>query len=70
MSRDQFVWGLSNGVGVLAISGGLWLGLAAWGVGFTTLLIALAAQWVSIVLVGGICSALHRPDLIWSRCSG
>ena len=114
MSRDQFVWGLSNGVGVLAISGAFWLGLAAWGVGFTALLIALtpilvlggalmvgslrlrrkaagfsprsrreaprgspsrriiigfyavsAAQWVSILLVGGICTALHRPDMIW-----
>jgi hypothetical protein len=24
-----------------------------------------AAQWLSIVLIGGICSALHRSDLIW-----
>jgi hypothetical protein len=24
-----------------------------------------AAQWLSIVLVGAICSALDRPDLIW-----
>jgi hypothetical protein len=27
--------------------------------------VVTAAQWISIVLVGGICSALHRPDLIW-----
>ena len=114
MSRDQFVWGLSNGVAVLAISGAFWLGLAAWGIGLTALIVALApilvlggalmvgsvrlrrgatgfsprslrgapkgsltrriiigfyavsaAQWVSIVLVGGICTALKRTDLIW-----
>jgi hypothetical protein len=114
MSREQFAWGLSNGVNVLAISGVFWLSLAAWAIGFGALLVALppillvggllikgsvrlrrrfpgfsprslrgapkgsptrriiigfyavtAAQWMSIVLVGGICSALNRTDLIW-----
>jgi hypothetical protein len=114
MSREQYAWGLSNGVTVLTISGVFWLNLAAWTTGFAILLITLpiallvagiliranwrlrrrfpgfsprslreapkgsltrriivsfyvvtAAQWISIVLVGGICSALHRPDLIW-----
>ena len=49
MSRDQFVWGLSNGVAVLAISGAFWLGLAAWGIGLTALIIALAP----ILVLGG-----------------
>jgi hypothetical protein len=114
MSRDQFAWGLSNGITVLTISGVFWLGLGAWATGFGGLLAALplvllvgallvranvrlrrrfprfsprslrgapkgsltrriiigfyavtAAQWLSIVLVGGICSALNRTDLIW-----
>jgi len=114
MSREQYAWGLSNGVTVLTISGVFWLSIAAWTKGFGILLITLplallvggvliwanvrlrrrfpgfsprslreaprgsltrriivsfyavaAAQWISIVLVGGICSALHRPDLIW-----
>ncbi len=114
MSREQYAWGLTNGVVVLTISGVFWLSLAAWTTGFGVLLITLplallvggvliranvrlrrrfpgfaprslreapkgsltrriivsfyfvtAAQWISIVLVGGICSALHRQDLIW-----
>jgi hypothetical protein len=114
MSREQYAWGLSNGVAVLTISGVFWLSLAAWTTGFVILLITLplallvggvlirakvrlrrrfpgfsprslreapkgsltkriivsfyvvtAAQWISIVLVGGIGSALHRSDLIW-----
>jgi len=114
MSREQFAWGLSNGVNVLAISGVFWLSLAAWTTGFGALLVALppillvgglllrgsgrlrrrfpgfsprslrgapkgspsrriiigfyavsSAEWLSIVLVGGICSALNRTDLTW-----
>lgn len=114
MSREQYAWGLANGVVVLTISGVFWLSLAAWTTGFGVLLITLplallvggvliranlrlrrrfpgfsprslreapkgsltrriivsfyvvtAAQWISIVLVGGICSALQRQDLIW-----
>jgi hypothetical protein len=114
MSREQFAWGLSNGVNVLAISGVFWLSLAAWTIGFGALLVALppillvgglllrgsgrlrrrfprfsprslrgapkgspsrriiigfyavsSAEWLSIVLVGGICSALNRTDLTW-----
>jgi hypothetical protein len=114
MSREQFAWGLSNGILVLTISGAFWLGLGAAATGFSALLIALppilfaggflirgsvrlrrrfpgfsprslrkapngsptrriiigfyavtAAQWLSIVLVGGTCSALNRTDLIW-----
>jgi hypothetical protein len=114
MSREQYAWGLSNGVTVLTIAGVFWLSLAAWTTGIGILVITLplallvagiliranrrlrrrfpgfsprslreapkgsltrriivgfyvvtAAQWISIVLVGAICSALHRPDLIW-----
>jgi hypothetical protein len=113
VSRDQFAWGLSNGIAVLAISGVFWLILAAWATSWAALWIAVlpiliaggtlirgsvrlrrrsqfsprslraapkgsptrriiigfyavtTAQWLSIVLVGGICSALHRTDLIW-----
>jgi hypothetical protein len=114
MSRDQFAWGLSNGITVLAMSGVFWLSLGAWTTGLGSLLVALppillvggilvrgsvrlrrrfprfsprslrgapkgsltrriivgfyivtTAQWLSIVLVGGICSALNRTDLIW-----
>src|ERR1700674_5816543 len=114
MSRDQFAWGLSNGITVLTISGVFWLCLGAWAIGFGVLFVALppillaggilvwanvrlrrrfpkfsprslrgaakgsqtrkiilgfyavtSAEWLSIVLVGGICSALNRIDLIW-----
>jgi uncharacterized membrane protein len=114
LSRDQFMWGLSNGVIVLAVSGGFWIGLAAWTLGTSALLIATgpilllagfliwrgvqlrrqaagfsraslrraekgsatrrinigfqavtATQTLGIVLVGVICSTIHRPDLIW-----
>lgn len=114
MSREQYAWGLSNGVTVLTISGVFWFSLAAWTIGIGMLLVTVplallvggvliranvrvrrrfprfsprslreapkgsltrriivnfyvvtAAQWISIVSVGGICSALHRPDLIW-----
>ena len=114
MSRDQFAWGLSNGITVLTISGVFWLCLGAWAIGFGVLFVALppillaggilvwanvrlrrrfpkfsprslrgaakgsqtrkiilgfyavtSAEWLSIVLVGGICSALNRTDLIW-----
>ena len=30
MSYGQFIWGLSNGVMALAISGAFWFGMAAW----------------------------------------
>ncbi|HEY8813715.1 MAG TPA: hypothetical protein VIP57_01230 [Candidatus Dormibacteraeota bacterium] len=114
VSRDQFAWGLSNGITVLTISGVFWLSLGAWTTSFGGLFVALppillvggiliwanvglrrrfpkfsprnlrgapkgsqtrkiilgfyavtAAQWLSIVMVGGICTALNRSDLIW-----
>jgi hypothetical protein len=108
------LWGLSNGVIVLSVSAAFWVGLAAWTVGASFLLIATApillfcgflilrgirlrrqapgfsrsslrgapkgssirrisigfqvvtaTQTLGIVLVGFICSNLHRSDLIW-----
>jgi hypothetical protein len=46
MSYGQFMWGLSNGVLVLAMAGAFWLGLAAFNGGFRVgpaILIALGA---------------------------
>jgi hypothetical protein len=37
MSYRQFIWGLSNGVMALAISGVFWFGMAAWSTGLVTL---------------------------------
>jgi hypothetical protein len=115
IGREQFAWGLSNGITVLTISGVFWLSLGAWATkGLGGVLVALpgillvggilvwanfrlrrrypkfsprslrgapkgsqtrkiilgfysvtGGQWLSIVLVGGACSALNRPDLIW-----
>jgi hypothetical protein len=46
MSYGQFMWGLSNGVLVLAMAGAFWLGLAAFNGGFragSAILIAVGA---------------------------
>ena len=50
MSREQFFWGLSNGVVVLSVAAAFWLGLAAWTLGPSVLLIAAAP----ILLLSGI----------------
>jgi hypothetical protein len=50
LSREQFMWGLSNGVTVLSASATFWLGLAAWTLGPSVLLIAAAP----ILLLGGL----------------
>jgi hypothetical protein len=50
LSREQFMWGLSNGVVVLSISAAFWIGLAAWTLGAAVFLIAL----VPILLLGGL----------------
>lgn len=56
MSRDQFIWGLSNGTTFLAAAGAFWLGLAASGFGTGVLLVSLAP-----ILIG---SGLL---VVWSR---
>jgi hypothetical protein len=48
LSREQFMWGLSNGVAVLSISAAFWIGLAAWTLGPSVLLVAAAP----LVLLG------------------
>jgi hypothetical protein len=50
LSREQFIWGLSNGVIVLSVSAAFWLGLAAWTLGPSVVLIAAAP----ILLLGGL----------------
>ena len=44
------MWGLSNGVTVLSVSAAFWLGLAAWTLGASVLLIAAAP----ILLLSGL----------------
>ncbi len=41
------MWGISNGVIVLSIAGGFWLGLAAWTVGRPVFVVAV----VTILLI-------------------
>jgi hypothetical protein len=56
MSREQYAWGLSNGVTVLTISGVFWLSLAAWTIGFGILLITVPlALLVAGILIGPMC---------------
>ena len=50
LSRDQFMWGISNGVIVLSIAGGFWLGLAAWTVGRPVFVVAVG----TILLISGL----------------
>jgi hypothetical protein len=33
LSREQFIWGVSIGVNVLAVAAAFWIGLAAWVLG-------------------------------------
>jgi hypothetical protein len=42
VSREQFMWGLSNGVAILSVSAAFWFGLAAYTLGPSVLLIAAA----------------------------
>jgi hypothetical protein len=42
VSREQFMWGLSNGVAILSVSAAFWFGLAAYTLGPGVLLIAAA----------------------------
>jgi len=42
MSYRQFIWGLSNGVVALAISGAFWFGMAAWPAGLSVFLALMA----------------------------
>jgi hypothetical protein len=48
VSREQFMWGLSNGVAVLSVSAAFWFGLAAWTLGPSVLLVAA----VPLLLLG------------------
>jgi hypothetical protein len=50
VSREQFMWGLSNGVVVLSISAAFWISLAAWMLGAAVLLVAV----VPILLLAGL----------------
>jgi hypothetical protein len=50
VSREQFMWGLSNGIVVQSISAAFWIGLAAWMLGAAVLLVAV----VPILLLAGI----------------
>jgi hypothetical protein len=50
VNREQFMWGLSNGVTILAVSAGFWMGLGAWTLGASVLLIAVAP----ILLLSGL----------------
>jgi hypothetical protein len=50
VTRQQFMWGLSNGVAVLSVSAAFWFGLAAYTLGPTVLLIVAAP----ILVLGGL----------------
>jgi hypothetical protein len=63
-SRDQFVWGLSNGVNVLSIGGAFWMALAAWTLGASVLLVAA----VPILLLSGI--LIWRGRILRRRAPG
>ena len=52
MSYRQFIWGLSNGVVALAISGAFWFGMAAWPTGlpiFIALVVLIATCFAAII---------------------
>jgi hypothetical protein len=42
VSREQFMWSLSNGVIFLSVAAAFWMALAAWKLGLSVLLIAAA----------------------------
>jgi hypothetical protein len=67
MSERQFLWGLSNGVMVFAITGAFWLGL--W-IGTAAPRIGGLVCAVSTVLQVGICAALLWAAVRLRRKSG
>jgi|SRR6202171_6458208 len=69
VTREHFIWGLADGVTVLAIASAFWIGLAAWTAGLSVLLFAA----VPILLLGGLLiwrgSLLRRQAVGISRSS-
>ena len=69
MSREQFTWGLSSGVIVLSVAAAFWMGLAAWTLGPSVLLIAAAPILVLSGLLIRIGIRLRRQAPGFSRAS-
>jgi hypothetical protein len=69
LSREQFMWGLSNGVAVLSVSAAFWIGLAAWTLGTSVLLIAAAPILVLACLLIWRGRRLRRLAPGFSRAS-
>ena len=69
MIRDQFIWGLSNGVTVLSVSAAFWMGLAAWTLGAGVLLIAAAPILLLSSLLVWRAILLRRQAPAFSRAS-
>jgi hypothetical protein len=69
LSREQFIWGLSNGVNVLAVAAAFWIGLAAWVLGTSVLVIAAIPimSFCSVLVWKGI--QLRRQTLGLSRAN-
>jgi hypothetical protein len=69
VTRDQFIWGLSNGVTILSVSAAFWMGLAAWTLGAGVLLIAAAPILLLSSILIWRAALLRRQAPGFSRAS-
>ena len=69
VTREHFIWGLADGVTFLSVAAAFWIGLAAWTLGQSVLLIAAVPILIACGLLIWRGSLLRRQATGLSRAS-